>query len=150
MEERDRQPERVEAVGAVVLRSDGRVLVVRRGKAPSKGSWTLPGGRVEPGETREQAIEREVRQETGLEVRAAVEVAVVPIDREGYAYDIHEYLCVPRRDEMPFPALTPGDDADDARWVEIGELAALGVSVEARDVVERAMARPNATSASAW
>ena len=141
-----RERKRLDAVGAVVLRADGQVLVVRRGKAPSKGAWTLPGGRVELGETREAAIEREVREETGLEVRAVLEVAVVPIDREGFSYAIHEYLCVPRGDEMSFAALTPGDDADDARWVEPGDLAALGVSVEARDVIERAMARRTATA----
>jgi ADP-ribose pyrophosphatase YjhB (NUDIX family) len=136
-----RERERVEAVGAVVLRADGHVLVIRRGKPPSKGAWTLPGGHVEPGETREAAVEREVREETGLEVRAVLEVAVVPIDREGFAYAIHEYLCVPRRDEMPFVTLTPGDDADDARWVDTGDLARLGVSAEAREVVAWAIAR---------
>jgi ADP-ribose pyrophosphatase YjhB (NUDIX family) len=142
--DREDERERVEAVGAVVVRADGQVLVVRRGKAPSKGAWTLPGGRVEPGETLEAAIEREVREETGLDVRALVEVAVVPIDvdeGERFSYAIHEYLCVPRRDETPCVALVPGDDADDARWVEAADLAALGVSAEARGVVERAMAR---------
>ncbi len=149
--ERERQRERVEAVGAVVVRAGGQVLLVRRGKAPSKGAWSLPGGRVEPGETREAAIEREVREETGLEVRAVLEVEVVAIDAndgERFSYAVHEYLCVPRGDEMRVAstALTPGDDADDARWATPGDLAALGVSAEVRGVVERAMARANAAA----
>jgi 8-oxo-dGTP diphosphatase len=56
-----------EGVSALIVR-DGRVLMVRRGKEPFEGYWSLPGGRVEPGETPQEAVRREVREETGLEV----------------------------------------------------------------------------------
>ena len=57
----------VAAVGAIAIR-DGALLLIRRGHAPSRGRWSLPGGRVEPGETAEQALVREVAEETGLVV----------------------------------------------------------------------------------
>ena len=60
----------VPCVGAVVHDAAGRLLLVRRGRDPHRGRWSLPGGRVEAGESPEQAIEREVREETGLTVRA--------------------------------------------------------------------------------
>jgi ADP-ribose pyrophosphatase YjhB (NUDIX family) len=61
----------VACVGAVVHDTAGRLLLIRRGQEPSRGLWSLPGGRVEPGETVAAAVVREVREETGLEVRPA-------------------------------------------------------------------------------
>src|SRR5260370_18836090 len=58
---------RIPCVGAI-LTDGGRILLIRRGHEPEKGRWSLPGGRIEPGETDQQALVREVREETGLEV----------------------------------------------------------------------------------
>ena len=60
---------RLVAVGAVVIK-DGAILLVKRGQAPSSGKWAIPGGSVELGETLQQAAEREIREETGLRIRA--------------------------------------------------------------------------------
>ena len=57
----------VPCVGAVVHDAAGRLLLIRRGHDPHRGLWSLPGGRVEPGESPEQAVVREVREETGLD-----------------------------------------------------------------------------------
>lgn len=84
-------------VGAVVIH-DGRVLLIRRGKEPLRGRWVVPGGTVELGETLEQALVREVLEETGLRVEPREVVAVFDrihreADRVDYHYVIVDYLC---------------------------------------------------------
>ena len=65
---------RVPCVGALVHDDDGRLLVVRRGREPGRGLWSVPGGRVEPGESVGVAVEREVLEETGLHVTVGIRV----------------------------------------------------------------------------
>jgi ADP-ribose pyrophosphatase YjhB (NUDIX family) len=93
---------------------------------------------VEEGEPLFDAIVREVREETSLDVRPIEEVCVFELRRENHAYDIHEILCVPIA-----PDKTPasGDDASDARWFATSELEALGVRKDAIDVIHRALVR---------
>jgi ADP-ribose pyrophosphatase YjhB (NUDIX family) len=79
----------IRCVGAVVVGSDGRLLLVRRANAPGRGLWSLPGGRVEPGETDEQAVAREVAEETGLRVSVGALVGRVRIGD----YDVGDYAC---------------------------------------------------------
>ena len=129
------------AAGAVVIDGARRVLVIRRGRAPSAGEWTLPGGRVEPGETPEEAVLRELREETGVEGTVVEPLGVVAIERTGergerVRFAIHEFLVAPAT-----RALTAGDDAADARWVDRTELEALGVRADAIAVVDRALTR---------
>lgn len=130
-----------QAAGAVIVNGDGAVLLVRRGRPPLEGAWTLPGGRVEPGESPEEAIVREAHEETSLRVRVVAKIAVVPLDREGYAYDIHEYLCVPvsRNEDLSVPTLRAGDDAAEARWVDPDTATELGLSAAARKVIDEGL-----------
>jgi len=111
------------AVGAVVLRGDGAVLVVRRGQAPAKGSWTLPGGKVEPGESLERAVVREIAEETGLRVEPVAIVETLDLEREGYAYRIVDFLC--RLVDVVDTEARAASDADAARWVLPSEIATL-------------------------
>jgi mutator protein MutT len=130
----------VVAAGAVVIDERGRVLLVRRGRSPSVGEWTLPGGRVEPGESPEAAVVRELREETGLLGRPTSALGVVTIERDGVHYAIHEFsvaLAEPAGDA----ALRPGDDAAEARWARRDELPTLGVRADAIAVIDRALAR---------
>ena len=102
----------------------GRLLVVRRGQAPALGCWSLPGGRVEPGESDAVAVAREVREETGLDVRVDRWVGAVEWPGQGGAvYAIHDYACTPVGGR-----LEAGSDATDARWVSDAELRTLPCS----------------------
>jgi 8-oxo-dGTP diphosphatase len=113
------------AVGAVAVRDDGALLLVRRGKAPALGRWSLPGGRVDWGETLRDALRREVIEETGLEV-APGELAGL-VERihlaEGFHYVILDYHVT-----VTGGTLRPGSDVTDARWVVPSEMALLELS----------------------
>lgn len=114
----------IPCVGAVALDDRGRLLLVRRGHDPGKGLWSIPGGRVEPGETDEAAVVREVAEETGLAVLVLRPLGTV--DRPapgGGTYRIRDHLVAART--VPAPDPIPGDDAADARWVSGAELAEL-------------------------
>jgi ADP-ribose pyrophosphatase YjhB (NUDIX family) len=124
------------AVGAVVVDSAGHVLLVRRARPPLLGAWTLPGGRVEPGESLSAAIVREVAEETALAARVVCGLGVAAVSGEGYAYAIHEYLLVPIGDTS---MLRAADDAADARWVGEGDFTSLGVALAAIEVIERGL-----------
>jgi 8-oxo-dGTP diphosphatase len=129
------------AVGAVVFRDDGAVLLIQRGHPPLEGAWSLPGGRVETGESVEGAVVREVLEETGLAVIAGALVDVVTLSKEGpgeaYAYEIHEVLCTLRAGDSVENARA-GDDARAIRWCHGHDFAALGVTEAVRSVIAKA------------
>jgi ADP-ribose pyrophosphatase YjhB (NUDIX family) len=107
-------------VGAVVVQ-EGRVLLVRRGKEPLRGQWSLPGGMLEVGEALADGAAREVREETGLTVEPVELVELLDrIYREDgrvrYHYVIADYLCRVLGGELKAES-----DADEARWVERAE-----------------------------
>jgi len=112
----------VPCVGAVVRDDAGRLLLIRRGHEPSRGLWSLPGGRVEPGESLEAAVVREVREETGLDVRVGAPVGSVLIAAGAVVYDVTDFACTPRDPTAPPVA---GDDADDVAWVDASTLGGL-------------------------
>jgi ADP-ribose pyrophosphatase YjhB (NUDIX family) len=113
----------VPCVGAIVHDDAGRLLVVRRGREPGLGRWSVPGGRVEPGETDLAAVRREVLEETGLHVLVGVHLGTVVRQGSppGTTYDIRDYACSLAVDTSP----VPGDDATEVRWVSRPELKAL-------------------------
>lgn len=132
-------------VGAVVLRASApgeehgalEVLLIRRGRPPAKGTWSLPGGRVERGERLVDAAAREVLEETAVAVDVHELVEVVELVTEEFHYVIMDYRATPRPDaEGP----RAGDDADDARWVALDALAAYGATEAVRRVVGKAVA----------
>jgi 8-oxo-dGTP diphosphatase len=115
----------VPCVGAVVHDRDGRLLLVRRGRPPHAGSWSLPGGRVEAGETLAQAVVREVREETGLTVAAGSVVGRVLLPGPGCTYEVTDLACT--LDDAPggTPRPVAGDDAADAVFADAATLAGL-------------------------
>jgi len=107
-------------VGAVII-DEGRVLLVKRGTEPLKGHWSIPGGLIELGESNEEAVRREVFEETGLrvEVHELVELLSRVYRQDGrvrYHYVIADYLC-----RVVGGELKAGDDAAEVRWVERSE-----------------------------
>lgn len=115
----------VPCVGAIVHDAAGRLLVIRRGREPALGLWSLPGGRVHAGEAFRDAVVREVAEETGLHV--VPERMVGSVERtapDGSTYDIRDFIARLVDDGV----LVAGDDAVDARWVGDAELRALPTS----------------------
>lgn len=115
----------VACVGAVVHDAAGRLLLVQRGHDPHRGAWSLPGGRVEPGEDEQTAVVREVAEETGLSVAAGAVVGRVrvPHDAAGsVVYAVTDLACTPT---VPGQVPVAGDDAADAAFVDRAQLRAL-------------------------
>jgi ADP-ribose pyrophosphatase YjhB (NUDIX family) len=112
-------------VGAVIKDAAGRLLLIRRGHDPGKGLWSIPGGRIEPGESDEAALVREVREETGLVVTAGPLIGRVrrPAGGSGAVLDIRDYAA-----QVTGGILLPGDDADDAVWASAADLDSLPIT----------------------
>jgi 8-oxo-dGTP diphosphatase len=104
--------------GAVVQDADGRLLVVRRGRSPAKGRWSLPGGRVEPGERAADAAVREVHEETGLDVEVVSFLGFSEVIADDHHIVILDFLAA-----MQGGDLRSGDDADAVEWVGRAALA---------------------------
>lgn len=108
----EQQPSRVACVGAIIRDDQGRVLLVRRANEPGRGLWSLPGGRIEVGESEAVAVAREVLEETGLVVDVDGLVGRIAIGR----YDIADFACT-----VTGGSLAAATDADDVAWTVPGE-----------------------------
>lgn len=114
---------RVRAVGGIIFNAAGRLLMIQRGHEPSQGLWAVPGGKVEPGETDGQALQREIVEETGLVVSVGALAGSVQVrGAPGIIFDIFDYdAAIVGTDDRAQAA----DDADDLKWVDRQELEAL-------------------------
>jgi ADP-ribose pyrophosphatase YjhB (NUDIX family) len=103
-------------------------LLIRRGSPPAKGTWSLPGGKVEPGETHAEAAAREVAEETGLVVDVGELIGTSEFSR----YVVHDF-----RATVIGGTLAAGDDASDARWYTAAEVRDLDTSPGLLDWLDR-------------
>jgi 8-oxo-dGTP diphosphatase len=136
-------------VGGVVI-SNGRALLVKRGSPPLEGQWSIPGGLLEIGETLLEGVRRELREETGIEVRPLNLIEVferIELDRNGkarYHYVVLDYFC-----EAAGGEARAGSDVTEVAWAKPDELAGYSISSTATRVILKAfeMARPGAPNA---
>jgi 8-oxo-dGTP diphosphatase len=116
---------RVEAAVGAVVRRGADILLVRRGRGPGRGRWSLPGGRVDFGESLREAVAREVLEETGIEVSVGRFLGWV--ERMGerpapYHYVILDFAAEPLQ---PDASPSAGDDAAEAAWVALADIGEL-------------------------
>ena len=129
-------PTPVPAVGVVCLRGDS-VLLIRRGTPPRLGEWSLPGGRIEPGERAVDAALRELREETGVEAEITGLIDVVDglFPEAGRHYVLIDYAARWVSGEP-----VAGDDALEARFVALDEVESLIEWSETRRIIRMAVA----------
>jgi 8-oxo-dGTP diphosphatase len=129
-------PSPVPAVGVVCLRGD-QILLIRRGTPPRQGEWSLPGGRIEPGERAVDAALRELREETGVEAEITGLIDVVDglFPEAGRHYVLIDYAARWVSGEP-----VAGDDAAEARFVTLAEVEAVVDWAETRRIIRMAMA----------
>src|SRR5579864_6272501 len=130
-------------VGGVVIHRN-RVLLVQRGKEPSRGEWSIPGGMLELGEALTEGVRREIREETGLDVEPIEHIATLDrvvrddgkrskVSRIRYHYVIVDYVC-----GLTGGKLAPASDVMDARWVAAPDLTRFRLTQAATLVIARA------------
>jgi len=130
------------AVG-VIVRRGGQVLLVQRGKPPSEGRWSLPGGMVNLGESLREAAAREISEECGLEITVGEVVEVFePIIHDEAGRVRYHYVVVDFLAEYVGGELTVASDITDARWVTVGELESLDVTPAAAELVRKVLSEP--------
>ena len=118
----------VVGVGAVVIH-EGRVLLVRRGVAPSRGLWAVPGGALELGETLQQGAEREILEETGVAIRAREPICAFDFfERDGDGRIRFHFVIVDVAADYIRGDVKGADDALEARWLSPEDLEGLPVS----------------------
>lgn len=126
-------------VAAVVRRGD-QVLLVRRGREPAKGAWALPGGLLELGESVEEGLRRELREECGIEVQVGPLIAVFePVERDQVGRVRFHFVVLDYLADYLSGELQAADDAADVRWVHIAALDDLPMLPETRAIIRRAL-----------
>lgn len=126
---------RINCVGVICLKDD-MVLLIRRGKAPREGEWSIPGGRIEPGETEQDACLRELWEETGVKAELGEKIALINACFDGVDYALHDYAA-----KWISDAPRAGDDAAHAEFVKVHDIHTLGMWPKTCEVILEAYAR---------
>ena len=127
----------IPAVGAVVFK-EGKILTIKRGQEPSRGKWSIPGGRIELGETAFKAARREVMEECSIEVaieRVLDSVDNIMRDEEGRVK--YHFVIIDLLAKYVSGEIKPQSDAEECRWVTPQELVELDLTPMLRDMLKR-------------
>ncbi len=119
------------AVGGVIINGN-KVLLVKRAHPPNKDMWAIPGGKLEYGETLEDAVKREMLEETNLQVKIVNLLSLIQMIKEGFHYVILDFLC-----EVTGGDLKPASDAADAKFFSIDEIKNLDISPTTKEMLIR-------------
>jgi len=122
-------------VGGIVFNNQKQVLMIRRNKPPAIGLWSVPGGKLEAGESLMEACRREVKEETGLDIDVKNIVAVVERRQEGFHYVVIDFLAVlnDRGNTVP----TAQSDVAEAGWIDLESLSDYRLVEGLLDIVMR-------------
>lgn len=132
-------------VGAVVLNQAGQVLLIRRGREPRAGEWSLPGGLVRLGERLAEAVAREVLEECHVKVNVRELLGTFElIERDASGRPRFHYVVLDYLAEACSDDIQPDTDAAEARWVDESDLAGYHLRRETRDMIARALRRHRA------
>ena len=119
----------IACVGVVVFRGD-EVLIVKRKNPPNAGSWSIPGGRIKPGEEVEAAVHRELFEETGVRAKIVGKIIDLDVAFDGVPYRLHDYAAIWIKGEP-----VAGDDASEALFVPLNNLDKLDLWDKTTEVI---------------
>ena len=119
-------------VGIVCFKGD-KVLLIKRGKPPRMGQWSIPGGRIEPGETERLACLRELKEETDITATILDKIETIETDFGSGPYILHDYLA-----HWEHGVAKGGDDAAHAEFVKISEINNFDMWSETQRIIEKA------------
>ncbi len=114
-------PSPAPGVGGIVFNNQQQILLIQRNHPPAMGFWSIPGGKLEAGESLAEACQREIKEETGLDTNVKHIVAVVERRVEGFHYVIIDYLALLVDEENSQPSAQ--SDVSEARWVDLDNLS---------------------------
>lgn len=124
---------RIEVVAAIIIR-EGKVFATQRGYGEFKDGWEFPGGKVEPGESREEALKREIKEELDAEIQVEKLLETVEYDYPKFHLTMHCYICELLSEELILK------EHEDARWLSKNEMDTVDWLPADRDVASRVFA----------
>lgn len=132
-------PRPLVGVGAVIWNETDEIVLIRRGQAPRRGEWSIPGGKLDWGESVRDGLLREVREETAVTAEIAGLIDVVDsVTRDPAGAILHHYVLIDFNARYVSGELLAGADAAEARWVAFAALGEYSLWTETRRIIETA------------